>query len=150
VTSLPFDPAGLAQAERVRQLRQAWVEDLSRLPWSHFATLTTRYESSAERLLNECRRYARRLERMAQGPVHWFAAAEGLEYGWPHVHMLITGAASLSRAQLARWWTLGQTRIRRYAPGGGAIAYTVKGIGCAPDAPECHAFRLPPIYSRRK
>jgi len=61
-----FDPEGFRVAVAIRELRTGWLGYLARFPWSHVAVLTPRFDISVDRILSECSRFSRRLERMAQ------------------------------------------------------------------------------------
>lgn len=138
-----FDPEGEAEAKRLDTLRNAWAGYLYRYPWTHVAVLTPRFEVSIDRVLSECAKYSRRLEKMAQGRVPFFAAAEGGSNSWPHVHALIGGTGMLTIGQLHRVWTLGQSRICLYRGSAKTIGYALKRLGEGPDAGERSAFKLP-------
>jgi hypothetical protein len=143
-----FDPDGFAEAMRARCVQDAWVGYVSRYPWSHIGVLTPRYEVSVDRLLRECAVFSRRLERIAQGPVPWFAAAEGITDGRPHIHALIGGTAQLALRQVYRCWTLGHSHIRIYRGSARSIGYALKRLGEGPDAAEHSAFKLPREFRR--
>ena len=70
-------------------VREEWGNYIRGYTWSHFATLTSSWPRSPEWMLDEFKRYARSLERIAQGRVNWFASAEETVPGWAHVHALL-------------------------------------------------------------
>ncbi len=141
-----WDPEVGAEAVRLVTLRRAWAEFLGRLNWSHFATLTSRFEATPDHLLRECPVYVRRLERMTQGPAYWFAAVEGGAAGRSHLHVLLGATERLRRAQLEKHWRLGVTDFARFD-----VAhhprYVVKQLGAGIDAGERYAMKFPRLSS---
>jgi hypothetical protein len=144
-----FDPAEFAAALERGRVRAAWVDFLAPLPWCHVAVLTPRFDISLSAVLAAVRPFARRLTRVAQGPVPWFAAAERGACGWPHIHTLFAGTEGLTQQRISHYWRLGHSSIRVFPGYRRIISYVVKRLGESPEAAELNAFHLPPDYRYR-
>jgi hypothetical protein len=111
-------------------LRRAdWGEYLSEYEWDHAVHLTTRKPMSERRLVREfLNGFIRRLARSAQRCIPYFYAVELQVGGFPHIHALVAGTASLSPREVAARWSQGFTRIVRYTPARGAAFYVSKRV----------------------
>jgi hypothetical protein len=115
--------------EELTALRTGWGEWLGKFEWNHFATLTFATAPSVDRSRNEFRRWVRRLEAVAQGPVSSFYALEA-GGGWnPHFHVLVGRTGGLTSGGVARAWKSGITHVVPYDPALGAAHYVAKDIG---------------------
>ena len=125
-------------------LRAAWREFLGRHSWNHAAHLTTRHPRSRAALDIELRdRFIRRLARIAQRKVAWFAATELTHIGRPHLHVLLGGTEELDTKQLERCWTAGYSRMHRLVGAKAAVSYAVKECGHLPDNFELSRIWIP-------
>lgn len=121
-------------AEREAELRTAWSVFLGGFRWDHAVTLTTRHPYTTTALSAELHNgFIRRLARMAQRRVPWFAAYELTHVGRPHLHVLLGGTVALTTKQLEGAWKAGHTRMTRLCNQDDAIRYVVKELGREPD-----------------
>lgn len=112
--------------EEIRS-RDAYALFLRSIDWNHFATFTaaTRFDDRLERALLQT---IRRLERVAQGPVHVFWVREVGSLGTPHIHALLKGTERVPLARIVGAWQLGRADVRAYDPAGGAAYYLTKSL----------------------
>lgn len=107
--------------------RDEYADFLRRFEWAHFATFTAT-PSAPDRLHRAFRQTIRRLERRAQGPIHFFVVLELGAAGVPHLHALLTGTVHLPCEEIARSWWLGHSDVRRFDASRGGIFYLTKSI----------------------
>lgn len=122
----PFDSDAARNASRAADLKAAWARWLRGFAWDHYVSFTPRYVTPANALLLEFRTYVRRMERMTQCRVFWFAIVERGLTDRRHVHGLLKNTSGLTLDQVRRWWKLGDTHAVRYNPRDRAACYVVK------------------------
>lgn len=117
----PFDRACLAPAF------ETWLRQIS---WSHWVTLTTRDQRSADCLKRSFTDgYIRNVTRAAQKPVGFFLVIEGGALGdHAHIHALISGAERVDLLAMSNKWRSGRAEISAFDPRLGAIHYMLKEI----------------------
>jgi hypothetical protein len=109
--------------------REAWGAFLHSYRWDRYLTLTCRRSTTPALLMREVRRFIRRVERAAQGPVRWFVSIESTARDHHHAHALLYGTSRVSSDQLERAWKPGFTRMPRYDATRGAAYYVRKALG---------------------
>lgn len=111
--------------------RSAWGEWLGEAYlWHHFATFTFVWGPGPERAVQELRRWIRKVERLAQGPVGCFYVAErGEATGQLHLHVLLVGTQRLSSHMLERSWRHGRSEVSVYDSHLAGSYYVTKDVG---------------------
>jgi hypothetical protein len=131
-----FDPAKARVAREAAANRATWAHYLARFGWTHFATLSFAREArppEARRMFEDG--FIRRLARVAQGPISYFAVVEGGVHGRRcHIHALLSGLTNTPAAELRGSWRHGNADIRIYDPRRGATSYVVKSIASDPES----------------
>lgn len=131
-------PNGFDQPLPVRrkpEFARACGEWLFERNWSHFVTLTTRFELGSERLKREFRNgYIRRLAHITQAPVTWAVFIEFRRpHHHPHIHALLGATERVPVRELERAWERGDTRARVYDPTRRAAFYVCKSVLVTPN-----------------
>jgi len=114
-------------------------EFLSRYAWEWWVTITFRDEATTYTAHNAAKRFLLHVERAAGRHVGAFYAIERHKYRGggdpasltPHIHLLVTNVAGVSRRAVWRWAheRFGRTRIEPYDPDRGASYYIAKYTG---------------------
>jgi hypothetical protein len=123
-------------------LKNAWGTYLSKLPWTHYATLTDSHANGAQALLAWGKRFVRRIESAGVGPVGYYLVVEGSGRGFPHLHMLLNIQIRLPVREIMRRWPLGFSSVRTYDPRRGAAHYITKELGGVGFDPDLWDIRL--------
>jgi len=126
-------------------LHVEWGDWLSTFAWTHCVTLTFNPFISPSNVLTFFRRYVSQLEKTTRANVYWYAAVEGADLGFPHIHAVLMVVGSLSLNELRRHWKKGISSVAKYDRERGVAYYITKEMArdnewddydiCLPPAP---------------
>lgn len=124
-----------------------WGGFLGAYRWNYFATFTAKSRATDRQMRTAFAQLVRRLERVAQGRVHWFIAVEYDALGeQPHIHALIAAPSTISAKEVERTWQLGRSQAFVYDRSLGAAHYLPKTFAWNVDGYDC-SKKLPPKWS---
>lgn len=108
-------------------VRAEWATFLAQNRWTHFATLTFRFDVSLDLAMKRGRTWTRRLHQRNQERVEWFFVVEQGSLGKAHLHALVD-AQNLPDAEVAAAWRDGRAQCRPFDVRRNGIAYVTKDI----------------------
>lgn len=131
-------------APHAREISDAYGSFLSRRDWSFLVHLTvddrdrrgTRFGRpwTGAGVAAEFRRFHRRLETMARGPVPFVRVIEGASIQHFHIHALLGSCASLTPELVRHAWKGGFSEAERFDPTRRGAYYATKFVGFDPDS----------------
>jgi hypothetical protein len=106
----------------------SWAKWLDKHYWQFWVTLTFAEEVNLTSAIRRFNRWTRDLALRGGARVDWFAAYEYGAANQLHIHVLLAGAASLTRDDIRDAWRFGLTHVVRFHRGGNASRYVSKVV----------------------
>jgi hypothetical protein len=122
-----LDPQSFQAALQLKKLRRAWGEYITQYRWSHWVTLTFDDAITIEKATRYLLAFTRGLEMTVRRRVEWTYCTEGDGVRRRiHIHVVISGAESLSTTRIAAHWKQGLSKVEVFDPRLGAAYYIAK------------------------